>query len=110
MVSTSFEGDLEKFSNHDLENDLDHIASSKLCIRLYENEGSHMLEQSQHTSYSKSEQLRTWILVMNFHSNQLRERVMHNVLTRLTTLAVFSLSCNPFLELPNDLFYRIKGS
>ncbi|KAM3302815.1 hypothetical protein P3S67_013845 [Capsicum chacoense] len=62
-----------KFLMHDLVNDLAQNASSKLCVRLEDCQGSHMLEQSPHLSYSmgeggdfkklnrlsKSEQLRT---------------------------------------------------
>ncbi|PHT35260.1 hypothetical protein CQW23_27060 [Capsicum baccatum] len=72
-VSESSERDGGKFLMHDLVNDFAQIASSKLCVRLEEFQGSNMLEQSQHFSYSmglggdfeklkspiKSEQLRT---------------------------------------------------
>ncbi|PHT69434.1 hypothetical protein T459_28921 [Capsicum annuum] len=72
-VPESSERDGRKFLMHDLVNDLAQIASSKLCVRLEECQGSHMLEQSRHMSYpmglggdfeklkplSKSEQLRT---------------------------------------------------
>ncbi|KAL3354200.1 hypothetical protein AABB24_018715 [Solanum stoloniferum] len=106
MVPASSERDVETFLMHDLVNDLAQIASSKLCIRLEENEGSHMLEQSQHISYSmgtdgefeklkllsKSEQLRTLLPVNNFYSFQLSKRVLHNILTRLTYLRALSLS------------------
>ncbi|KAG5577551.1 hypothetical protein H5410_057685 [Solanum commersonii] len=111
MVPASSKRDVEKFLMHDLVNDLAQIASSKLCIRLEENKGSHMLEQSQHISYSKSEQLRTLIPVY-FYSNQLSKRVMHNILhnllTRLTSLRALSLSRYPFVELPDDLFIKLK--
>ncbi|XP_049379213.1 putative disease resistance protein At3g14460 [Solanum stenotomum] len=109
MVPASSKRDVEKFLMHDLVNDLAQIASSKLCIRLEENKGSHMLEQSQHMSYSKSEQLRTLIPV---YSYQLSKRVMHNILhnvsTRLTSLRALSLSHYPFVELPDDLFIKLK--
>ncbi|WMV56121.1 hypothetical protein MTR67_049506 [Solanum verrucosum] len=52
----------EGFVMHDLVNDLAQIASSKLCIRLEENEGSHMLEQSRHMSYSMGREAKTDIL------------------------------------------------
>ncbi|KAL3324589.1 hypothetical protein AABB24_038627 [Solanum stoloniferum] len=107
---------------HDLVNDLAQIASSKLCIRLEENEGSHMLEQNQHISYSmgtdgefeklkllsKSEQLRTLLLVNNLYSYQLSKRVLHNILTRLTYLRALSLSGYAFVVLPDDLFIKLK--
>ncbi|WMV55594.1 hypothetical protein MTR67_048979 [Solanum verrucosum] len=74
MVPASSKRDVDKFLMHDLVNDLAQIASSKLCIRLEENKGSHMLEQSQHMSYSKSEQSRTLIPVY-FYSYQLSKRM-----------------------------------
>ncbi|KAH0777883.1 hypothetical protein KY290_009294 [Solanum tuberosum] len=131
MVPAYSERHLEQFLMHDLVNDLAQIASSKLCIRLEENEGSHMLEQSQHMSYymgtegefeklkplSKSEQLRTLLPVMGwkrtkdlniFNSFQLSKRVLHNILTRLTSLRALSLSGYAFVELPDDLFIKLK--
>ncbi|KAH0713810.1 hypothetical protein KY289_009769 [Solanum tuberosum] len=111
---------LEGFVMHDLVNDLAQIASSKLCIRLEENEGSHMLEQSRHMSFSmeqngefekleqlsKSEQLRT--LLQIGYSRQLSKRVLHNILRRLTFLRALSLSSHEFVELPDDLFINLK--
>ncbi|KAK6776281.1 hypothetical protein RDI58_027282 [Solanum bulbocastanum] len=122
MVPASSERDVEKFLMHDLVNDLAQIASSKLCIRLEENEGSHMLEQSQHVSYSmgtdgefeklkllsKSEQLRTLLPVNTFYSFHLSKRVLHNILTRLTSLRALSLSGYAFVELPDELFIELK--
>ncbi|KAG5578247.1 hypothetical protein H5410_058381 [Solanum commersonii] len=110
----------EGFLMHDLVNDLAQIASSKLCIRLEENEGSHMLEQSRHMSFSmeqngefeklkqlsKSEQLRT--LLQIGCSCQLSKRVLHNILPRLTFLRALSFSTHEFVELPDDLFINLK--
>ncbi|KAH0713107.1 hypothetical protein KY289_009066 [Solanum tuberosum] len=115
----------EGFSMHDLVNDLAQIASSNLCIRLEENKGSHMLEQCRHMSYSigqdgefeklkslfQSEQLRT-LLPINiqhlWYKIKLSKRMLHNVLPRLTSLRVLSLSCYEIVELPNDLFMKLK--
>ncbi|KAH0713714.1 hypothetical protein KY289_009673 [Solanum tuberosum] len=122
MVPASSERDVEKFLMHDIVNDLAQIASSKLCIRLEENKGSHMLEQSQHMSYSmgtdgefeklkllsKSEQLRTLLPVNTFYSYQLSKRVLHNTLTGLTSLRALSLSGYAFVELPDELFIKLK--
>ncbi|XP_049379740.1 putative disease resistance RPP13-like protein 1 [Solanum stenotomum] len=117
------EWESERFLMHDLINDLAKIASSKLCIRLEENEGSDdMLEQSRHMSYSlgydsefeklkllsKSEQLRTLLPTHNGYSYQLSKRVLHNILPRLTSLRALSLSGYPTIELPNDLFIKLK--
>ncbi|KAH0746972.1 hypothetical protein KY285_008629 [Solanum tuberosum] len=124
MVSESSERDVEKFLMHDLVNDLAQIASSNLCIRLEDNEGSHMLEQCRHMSYSiggdcdfeklkslfKSEQLRT-LLPINFQLHyqiKLSKRVLHNILPRLTSLRALSLSCYEIVELPNELFIKLK--
>ncbi|PHU04018.1 hypothetical protein BC332_29269 [Capsicum chinense] len=114
----------EKFLMHDLVNDLAQIASSKLCVRLEECQGSHMLEQSRHLSYSmglggdfeklkplsKSDQLRT-LLPINIHEryrNKLSKRVLHNIMPRLTSLRALSLSDYAIVELPNDLFIKLK--
>uniref|UniRef100_M1CM41 CC-NBS-LRR protein n=1 Tax=Solanum tuberosum TaxID=4113 RepID=M1CM41_SOLTU len=51
-VRESSEWNPEEFLMHDLVNDLAQIASSNLCNRLEENQGSHMLEQTRHLSYS----------------------------------------------------------
>ncbi|XP_015170790.1 putative disease resistance RPP13-like protein 1 [Solanum tuberosum] len=106
---------------HDLINDLAQTASSKLCIRLEENEGSDdMLEQSQHMSYSvgaegdfeklkllsKSEQLRT--LLPTSYFGWVSKRVLHNILPRLTSLRALSLSHYQIKEFPNDLFIKLK--
>ncbi|XP_049379484.1 putative disease resistance RPP13-like protein 1 isoform X2 [Solanum stenotomum] len=124
MVSKSSERDIEKFLMHDLVNDLAQIASSNLCIRLEENKGSHMLEQCRHMSYYigkeggfqklkslfKSEHLRT-LLPINIHLHypfKLSKRVLHNILPRLTSLRALSLSCYEIVELPNDLFIKLK--
>ncbi|KAF3665945.1 hypothetical protein T459_32811 [Capsicum annuum] len=48
LVPDPFQGNTEEFLILDLVNDLAQIASSKLCVRLEECQGSHMLEQSQH--------------------------------------------------------------
>ncbi|KAH0715596.1 hypothetical protein KY284_008501 [Solanum tuberosum] len=112
----------EGFLMHDLVNDLAQIASSKLCIRLEENEGSHMLEQNRHMSYSieqnsefeklkqlsKSEQLRTLLPINLNYSVHLSKRVLHNILPRLTFLRALSLSSHKFVELPDDLFINLK--
>ncbi|KAL3354843.1 hypothetical protein AABB24_019102 [Solanum stoloniferum] len=124
MVSESSEWNSEKFLMHDLVNDLAQIASSNLCIRLEDNEGSHMLEQCRHMSYSigeggdfeklkslfKSEQLRT-LLPINIqlqYQIKLSKRVLHNILPRLTSLRALSLSHFEIVELPNDLFIELK--
>ncbi|XP_006340388.1 putative disease resistance RPP13-like protein 1 [Solanum tuberosum] len=111
-----------EFLMHDLVNDLAQIASSNLCIRLEENQGSHMLEQSRHISYSmgqgdfkklkplyKLEQLRT-LLPINIQQNLycLSKRVLHDILPRLTSLRALSLSDYQNEELPNDLFIKLK--
>ncbi|KAK4709350.1 hypothetical protein R3W88_030275 [Solanum pinnatisectum] len=85
---------------HDLINDLAQTASSKLCIRLEESRGSDdVLEQSRHMSYSieregdfeklkllsKSEQLRTLLPISTWCSRNLSKRVLHNILSRLTS-------------------------
>nr|AAU90295.2 Disease resistance protein I2, putative [Solanum demissum] len=113
----------ELFLMHDLINDLAQIASSKLCIRLEESQGSHMLEKSRHLSYSmgeggefeklttlyKLEQLRTLLPIyidVNYYS--LSKRVLYNILPRLRSLRVLSLSYYNIKELPNDLFIELK--
>ncbi|KAL3325046.1 hypothetical protein AABB24_038912 [Solanum stoloniferum] len=113
----------ERFLMHDLINDLAQTASSKLCIRLEENEGSDdMLEQSRHMSYSvgregdfeklkllsKSEQLRTLLPISTGYSPNLSKRVLHNILPRLTSLRALSLSHYKIKEFPNDLFIKLK--
>ncbi|XP_049388331.1 putative disease resistance RPP13-like protein 1 [Solanum stenotomum] len=108
---------------HDLINDLAQIASSKLCIRLEESQRSDMLEKSRHLSYSigkdgdfekltplyKLEQLRTLLPTCNgLYINPLSKRVQHNILPRLRSLRVLSLSHYWIKELPNDLFIKLK--
>ncbi|KAF3643397.1 putative disease resistance RPP13-like protein 1-like isoform X2 [Capsicum annuum] len=97
------------------------IASSKLCVRLEECQGSHMLEQSRHMSYSmggggdfeklkplfKTEQLRT-LLPISFRCHKLSKRVLHNILPSLRSLRALSLSHHGIVELPNDLFIKLK--
>ncbi|KAL3325168.1 hypothetical protein AABB24_038995 [Solanum stoloniferum] len=124
MVSESSEWISEKFLMHDLVNDLAQIASSNLCIRLEDNKGSHMLEQCRHMSYSigeggdfeklkslfKSEKLRT-LLPINIQCRypiNLSKRVLHNILPRLTSLRALSLSRFDIVELPYDLFIKLK--
>ncbi|KAH0715353.1 hypothetical protein KY284_008258 [Solanum tuberosum] len=116
------EGKPEGFLMHDLVNDLARIASSKLCIRLEENKGSHMLEQSRHMSYSmgegddfeqlkplyKLQQLRTLLLIDTDYSPPLTKRVLHNILPRLTSLRSLSLSNSWIVELPDVLFIKLK--
>ncbi|KAL3354716.1 hypothetical protein AABB24_019054 [Solanum stoloniferum] len=120
-VQNPSEGNIEKFLMHDLVNDLAQVASSKLCIRLEESQGSHMLEKSRHLSYSmgygdfekltplyKLEQLRT-LLPISFHDGApLSKRVQHNILPRLRSLRVLSLSHYWIKKLPNDLFIKLK--
>ncbi|XP_049368084.1 putative disease resistance RPP13-like protein 1 [Solanum verrucosum] len=113
----------EEFLMHDLINDLAQVASSKLCIRLEDNEGSHMLEKCRHLSYSlgdgvfeklkplyKSKQLRTLlpINIQRGYSFPLSKRVLYNILPRLTSLRALSLSHYRIKELPNDLFITLK--
>ncbi|KAG5578254.1 hypothetical protein H5410_058388 [Solanum commersonii] len=125
-VPNPSEGNIEKFLMHDLVNDLAQIASSKLCIRLEESQGSHMLEKSQHLSYSmgndgefekltplyKLEQLRTLlptcIDLNDYYCYPLSKRVQHNILPRLRSLRVLSLSHYRIKELPNELFIKLK--
>ncbi|KAH0715671.1 hypothetical protein KY284_008576 [Solanum tuberosum] len=124
-VPNPSEGNIENlFLMHDLVNDLAQIASSKLCIRLEESQGSHMLEKSRHLSYSmgkdgdfekltplyKLEQLRTLLptcIGLNYFY-PLSKRVQHNILPRLRSLRALSLSGYEIKELPNDLFIKLK--
>ncbi|KAH0715619.1 hypothetical protein KY284_008524 [Solanum tuberosum] len=123
-VPNPSEGNIETFLMHDLVNDLAQIASSKLCIRLEESQGSHMLEKSRHLSYSmgddgefekltplyKLEQLRTLLSIcidLKYHY-YLSKRVQHNILPRLRSLRVLSLSHYIIKELPNELFIKLK--
>ncbi|WMV55601.1 hypothetical protein MTR67_048986 [Solanum verrucosum] len=88
---------------HDLVNDLAEIASSKLCIRFEESQGSHMSEKSRHLSYSmrygdfekltplyKLEQLRTLLPTCINLDNwyPLSKRVELNILPSLRSLRV----------------------
>ncbi|KAF3620143.1 putative NEDD8-activating enzyme E1 regulatory subunit-like isoform X1 [Capsicum annuum] len=123
-VPESSERDGGKFLMHDLVNDLAQIASSKLCVRLEECQGSHMLEQSRHMSYSmggggefeklkplsKSKQLRTLlpISIQYLYRPKLSKRVLHNILPRLTSLRALSLSGYEFVEFPDALFIKLK--
>ncbi|KAL3325173.1 hypothetical protein AABB24_039113 [Solanum stoloniferum] len=123
-VPNPSEGNTENlFFMHDLVNDLAQIASSKLCIRLEESQGSHMLEQSRHLSYSKGyggefekltplyklEQLRTLLpICIDINCCFLSKRVQHNILPRLRSLRALSLSGYMIKELPNDLFIKLK--
>ncbi|TMW99467.1 hypothetical protein EJD97_002483 [Solanum chilense] len=124
-VPNPSEWNIEKFLMHDLVNDLAQIASSKLCIRLEESQGSHMLERSRHLSYSmgydgefeeltslyKLEQLRTLLptcISVDSCYHPLSKRVLHNTLPRLRSLRVLSLSHYYIKELPNDLFIKLK--
>ncbi|PHT35317.1 hypothetical protein CQW23_27117 [Capsicum baccatum] len=123
-VPVSSEREGGKFLMHDLVNDLAQNASSKLCVRLEECQGSHTLEQSRHMSYSmgedddfeklkplsKSEQLRT-LLPINIHElyrHKLSKRVLHNIMPSLRSLRALSLSDYAIVELPNDLFNKLK--
>ncbi|KAH0713161.1 hypothetical protein KY289_009120 [Solanum tuberosum] len=121
-VQESSEWNPGEFLMHDLINDLAQIASSNLCNRLEENQGSHMLEQTRHLSYSmgdgdfgklktlnKLEQLRT-LLPINIQWSYcpLSKRVLHDILPRLTSLRALSLSHYKNEELPNDLFIKLK--
>ncbi|KAM3303351.1 putative disease resistance RPP13-like protein 1 [Capsicum chacoense] len=113
----------EGFLMHDLVNDLAQIASSNLCIRLEDIQGSHMLEQSRHISYLmghgdfgklkplyKLKQLRTLLPITTLfgYSFKLSKRVLHDILPRLTSLRALSLSHYQIKELPNDLFIKLK--
>ncbi|KAF3642293.1 putative apoptosis-inducing factor -like protein B-like [Capsicum annuum] len=91
---------------------------------LEENQGSHMLEQSQHMSYSigeggdfeklkplfKSEQLRTLlpINIQCLYQINLSKRVLHNILPRLTSLRALSLLHYEIVEVPNNLFIKLQ--
>ncbi|XP_070048428.1 putative disease resistance RPP13-like protein 1 [Nicotiana tomentosiformis] len=123
-VRQSSQRKVEEFLMHDLVNDLAQIASSKLCIRLEDNNGSHRLEKSRHLSYSMGcdnfeklkslhelEQLRTLLpisLKPNYIPIYLSKRVLHNILPRLTSLRALSLSHYAIKELPNDLFIKLR--
>ncbi|XP_069146924.1 putative disease resistance RPP13-like protein 1 [Solanum lycopersicum] len=125
-VPNPSEGNIkELFLMHDLVNDLAQLASSKLCIRLEESQGSHMLEQCRHLSYSigvngefeklaplyKLEQLRTLLptcISVNYCYHPLTKRVLHNILPTLRSLRALSLSGYGMKELPNDLFIKLK--
>ncbi|KAM3399169.1 putative disease resistance protein [Capsicum galapagoense] len=123
-VPESSERDGGKFLMHDLVNDFAQIASSKLCVRLEECQGSHMLEQSRHMSYamgkggdleklnplSKSEQLRTLlpINIQDLYSPFISKRVLHNILPNLISLRALSLSHYWIKELPDALFIKLK--
>ncbi|KAF3680273.1 hypothetical protein FXO37_03406 [Capsicum annuum] len=105
-----------KFLMHDLVNDLAQNASSKLCVRLEDCQGSHLLEQSRHLSYSmgeggnfmklnllsKSEQLRTLlpIEIQSLFHPRLSKRVLHNILPSLRSLRALSLSGTATLRCP----------
>ncbi|XP_049368081.1 putative disease resistance RPP13-like protein 1 [Solanum verrucosum] len=121
-VRQSSEWNPGEFLMHDLVNDLAQIASSNQCIRLEENQGSHILEQSRHMSYSMGlgdfeklkplynlEQLRT-LLPINIQRRpcHLNKRMLHDIFPRLTSLRALSLSHYWNLELPNDLFIKLK--
>ncbi|KAH0715602.1 hypothetical protein KY284_008507 [Solanum tuberosum] len=54
------------------------------------------------------EQLRTLLPTNIGYSSQLSKRVLHNILPRLTSLRALSLSGYPTIELPNDLFIKLK--
>ncbi|KAL3325339.1 hypothetical protein AABB24_039103 [Solanum stoloniferum] len=125
-VPNPSEGNTENlFLMHDLVNDLAQVASSKLCIRLEESQGSHMLEKGRHLSYSmgkdgefekltplyKLEQLRTLLPTctdFKLYYYPLSKRVLHNILPRLRSLRALSLSHYRIIELPNDLFIKLK--
>ncbi|XP_027768976.1 putative disease resistance RPP13-like protein 1 isoform X2 [Solanum pennellii] len=100
-VPNPSEGNIEElFLMHDLVNDLSQIASSKLCIRLEESQGSHMLEKSRYLSFSigygefekltplyKLEQLRTLLpICIELKLHYLSKRVLHNILPTLRLL------------------------
>ncbi|XP_075103224.1 putative disease resistance RPP13-like protein 1 [Nicotiana tabacum] len=123
-VPRSSQGNTEKFLMHDLVNDLAQVTSSKLCINLEDNKGSGMLGRCRHLSYSmgygdfeklkpleKLGQLRTLLPIYSiepFIPFSLSKRVLHNILSRLTSLRALSLSGYDIKELPNDLFIKIK--
>nr|AAW48301.1 potato resistance-like protein I2GA-SH23-3 [Solanum tuberosum] len=113
------------FLMHDLVNDLAQVASSKLCIRLEESQGYHLLEKGRHLSYSmgyggefekltplyKLEQLRTLLPTCNYFmppNYPLCKRVLHNILPRLRSLRALSLSHYWIKDLPDDLFIKLK--
>ncbi|KAF3613419.1 putative bifunctional aspartokinase/homoserine dehydrogenase 1-like [Capsicum annuum] len=123
-VRNPFQGNTEEFLMPDLVNDLAQIASSKLCVRLEEYQGSHMLDQSCHVSYSmglcgdfdkltplnKLEQLRTLlpINIQYYGGIHISKRVLQNILPSLRSLRALSLSSNWIKELPKDLFIKLK--
>ncbi|XP_006356392.1 putative disease resistance protein At3g14460 [Solanum tuberosum] len=114
----------EGFLMHDLINDLARNVSSNLCIRLEENKGSHMLEKCRHMSYSmgeggdfeklnslfQSEKIKSFLPINIQLRDQIKlsKRVLHNLLPSLTSIRALSLSCYEIVELPNDLFIKLK--
>ncbi|PHU04006.1 hypothetical protein BC332_29257 [Capsicum chinense] len=102
-VPNPSQGNTEEFLMHDLVNDLAQIASSKLCVRLEECQGSHMLEQSRHISYSMGDDVDFEKLKLLIKSEQLRTllptEIQHHYDLNLSKRIV---------ELPNDLFIKLK--
>ncbi|WMV07865.1 hypothetical protein MTR67_001250 [Solanum verrucosum] len=114
----------ELFLMHDLVNDLAQIASSKLCIKLEESQGYHMLEKSWHLSYTmgegggdfeklmplyKLEQLKTLLpTCIDVNYCFLSKRVLHNILPRLTSLRALLLLGYRIKEFPNEFFIKLK--
>ncbi|PHT35184.1 hypothetical protein CQW23_26984 [Capsicum baccatum] len=97
---------------------------SVALMMLEECQGSHMLEQSRHMSYSlgrggdfeklkplsKSEKLRT-LLPINaqyLYRPKLSKRVLHNILPSLRSSRALSLSRYAIVDLPNDLLIKLK--
>nr|AAW48300.1 potato resistance-like protein I2GA-SH23-1 [Solanum tuberosum] len=125
-VPNPSEGNTENlFLMHDLVNDLAQVASSKLCIRLEESQGYHLLEKGRHLSYSmgedgefekltplyKLERLRTLLPIcidLTDCYHPLSKRVQLNILPRLRSLRVLSLSHYRIKDLPDDLFIKLK--
>ncbi|PHT61376.1 hypothetical protein T459_34771 [Capsicum annuum] len=56
---------------------------------------------------SKTQQLRT-LLPISFRCHKLSKRVLHNILPSLRSLRALSLSHHGIVELPNDLFIKLK--
>ncbi|KAF3632850.1 putative bifunctional aspartokinase/homoserine dehydrogenase 1-like [Capsicum annuum] len=102
-VPNPSQGNTEEFLMHDLVNDLAQIASSKLCVRLEECQGSHMLEQSRHISYSMGDDVDFEKLKLLIKSEQLRTLLP----TEIQHLYDLNLS-KRIVELPNDLFIKLK--